>query len=115
MSKTNKLHIDLINDIWHGCTFMSNSDPAHSDDYPEVLGEIVDSIAENGCMEIEAGTEDFLLAAARLDLVEIEPSLEAPTGYIVTKGILPKRIFKSGIYTFVPDTENIMLYYSNEK
>lgn len=117
MSKTSDTQIDLINDIWNGCTFMTNGEAAHSDDYPETLDEIVSSVAENGVTSIKPDTEDFMVAAAQLDFVEIETNLDAPTGYVVTKCVLPEAIFKTGIYTFVPDSMNINFktYCSNEQ
>lgn len=98
---------NLVNDIWEGCTYTTNADAAHTDDNPEVCEEIVSSVADNGVSAIEPGTEDFLVAAAQLDFVDIEADMNAESGYVVTKGVLPEAIFKSGLYTFVPDSMNI--------
>ncbi len=117
MSKTAYLQTEFINDLWSGCTFMTNGEAAHTIDYPDILDDIVASIADNGMTNIEPDTEDFLVAAAQLGFVDIEPDLDSPTGYVVRKGVLPEAIFKTGIYTFVPDTLNINFktFYSDEQ
>lgn len=84
----------VINNMSKGMVFCSNSDAAHTDDYPEMLTAIIESVMENGIESIDPESEDFSVAAAQLDLDDPSQALA---------------IYKTGVYTICLDVDNLNL------